>query len=194
MTLDPITISVVNIFSAGLLGIALLAVSQGYLKQIQSIYKWALASLLHSLAWILYSLNGVLPDYLCIILPHAFMLLSLAFYFKIIAQFTGEVKRTHWVYPLIAAAIASSSFFLWVKPDGSVRVVIISAAVAILLYASAYTLLFKTRKSPTSHKFTGTVFAFVGSIFLFRFVYYLVWIPTPTKICLPKTTCKALHF
>ena len=93
MNLDPRTISVINIFSSGLLGIALLAVSRGYLKQIRSISKWAQASLLHSFAWILYSLKGVVPDTLCIILPHALLLLSLAFYFKIIAEFTGKVKR-----------------------------------------------------------------------------------------------------
>ena len=98
MYLDPRTVIVINIFSAALLGIALLAVSSGQLKQIRGIYRWAIASVVHSLSWILYALRGVVPDFICIILALTLLLFSLAFYFKIIAEFTGKVKRTGWVY------------------------------------------------------------------------------------------------
>lgn len=63
MYLDPRTIVVINIFSSALLGLALLAVSKGYLKQIRGISNWAFTSLLHSFAWILFAMRGIVPDF-----------------------------------------------------------------------------------------------------------------------------------
>ncbi len=194
MYLDPRTISVINIFSSALLGIALLAVSRGYLKQIRGISRWASASLLHSFAWILYSLREVIPNGFSIILPHAALLLSLAFYFKIIADFTGKVKRTDWVYPLIVVTIPLLSYYLWVKPDTAFRIVIISAAVTTLLYASAYSLISLRKRTPTSHRFTGAVFAFSGTIFLIRVFYYLIWDTDPNQSAFAQNNMQSITY
>ena len=194
MYLDPRTVGIINIFSAGLFGIALLAVSQGYLKQIRGIYRWAIASLIHSLAWILYSLRGVVPDAISILLALTFLLLSLASYFKIIVEFKNKSKYTDWVYYLIVVSVAGLAYFLWIKPDTAIRIVIISASSATLLFAGFYVLLSGKEKRPTSHTFTGLVLAFSAGILFFRAVYYLIWDTDPNQTVFVQNTMQSITF
>ncbi len=194
MYLDTRTVIIINIFSAALFGIALLAVSQGYLKQIRAISRWGIASLLHSLSWILYSLRGVVPDAVSIILSQALMLTSLAFYYKIIAEFTDKIKRTSWLYYLIAASVAGLAYFLWVVPNTAVRIVIMSVSSTTLLFAGAHVLLSGSEKSPPSHIFTGIVFAFCGSILLFRSAYHLFWDTDPNQNVFLQNTMHSVTF
>lgn len=194
MYLDPRTIGIINIFSSGLLGVALLAVSQGYLKQIQGIYRWAIASLIHSAAWILYSLRGFVPDVISILLALTLLLLSLAFYYKIIVDFKAENRRTNWVYYLIALAVAGLAYFLWIKPDTSVRIVILSATSSIILFAGSHVLLLGKEKRPTSHTFTGLVLVFSAGIFLFRTVYHSVWDTDPNQSMFVQNTMQSITF
>ncbi len=194
MYIDTKTVVIINIFSAGLFGIALLAVSQGYLKQIRGIFSWAGASLLHSLAWILYSLRGVVPDVISILLALAIMLLSLAYYYKIIADFTGKIKRTNWVYYLIAASVLGLAYFLWIVPNTAARIVIISASSTILMYAGAYVLLSGRERRPTSHIFTGLVFLAAGSILMFRTGYHLFFDTDPNQTVFVQSTMQSVTF
>ena len=194
MYLDPRTIVIINIFSAGLLGIALLAVSRGYLKQVRGIFNWAIASLLHALSWILYALRGIVPDGISIILAMVILLLSLSYYFKIIAAFTDKAKRTDWVYYLTLIAIIGLAYFLWIRPDTAVRMVVISIASASLLYASGYVLLSGKESRPTSYTFTGLVFVFSGSILLFRAGYFLFWETDPNQAVLVQSGMQSVTF
>ncbi|HLP21920.1 MAG TPA: PAS domain-containing protein, partial [Chitinophagales bacterium] len=194
MYLDPRTIIVVNIFSAGLFGIALLAVSQGYLKQISGIFWWATASLLSALSWLLYSLRGVVPDFISIIIAQAVFLVALAYYFIIVAHFTGKIKRTKWVYYLIGLAVAGLLYFLYVQPNTSARVVVISFSTAIIVFASAYVLLVGKEKRPTSHWFTGIIFAFAGAFSAFRAGYHLFWNTDPNLSMFASNTMQSVTF
>jgi|GEM_PF-6052748 len=178
MLIDPRTVIIVNILSAGLFGIALLAVSQGYLRQIKGITSWATASLLNSLSWLLYASRDVAPDFVSIVVALGFFQASLAYYYKIVADFTGRSKNTRWVIYLIAASTLALAYFLYIQPDTGIRVVIISIATAVLLFASAYVLLSGKERRPKSHLFTGGVFAFSGVFALFRGGYYLFLDPS----------------
>lgn len=178
MLIDPRTVIIVNILSAGLFGIALLAVSQGYLRQIKGITSWATASLLNSLSWLLYASRDVAPDFVSIVVALGFFQASLAYYYKIVADFTGRSKNTRWVIYLIAASTLALAYFLYIQPDTGIRVVIISIATAVLLFASAYVLLSGKERRPKSHLFTGGVFAFSGIFALFRGGYYLFLDPS----------------
>ncbi len=194
MYLDPRTVIIINIFSAALLGIALLAVSRGYLKQIPSIFRWAVASLLHAAAWILYSLWGVVPNFISIILGMTALLWSLGFYYQIIAEFTGKIKRIHWVYYVNALSVAGLAYFLWVKPDTSVRIVIVSIASAVFLFGSSFLLLVDSKKRPSSHIFTGLVFGFSGLILLFRAGYFLFWDTNPNQTVFTQNAIQSVTF
>lgn len=179
MYVDPRTVVIVNILSAGLFGIALLAVSQGYLRQIKGITSWATASLLNSLSWLLYATRNQVPDFVSIIVALTFFLASLAYYYKIVADFTGRVKNTKWVGYFVAVTMLVMAYFLYIDPDTAMRVVVISIATAVLLYASAHVLLSGKHRRPKSHLFTGIVFAFSATFAVFRALYYLYWDPSP---------------
>ncbi len=178
MLIDPRTIVIINILSAGLFGIALLAVSKGYLRQIKGISDWATASLLNSFSWLLFAMRDKAPDFVTIILALGFFQASLAYYFKIVADFTGRSKNTRWVIYLISVSTLALAYFLYVQPDTGMRVVVISIATAVLLFASAYVLLSGRERRPKSHLFTGVVFAFSGVFAVFRGLYYLFWDPS----------------
>ena len=88
MYLDPRTIIVVNIAGTLLMSAGLFIVSRSYLTQMSAIRRWAGASLLHGIGWILYSLRDFAPPVVTIILAQGVLLFSLAQYFHILADFT----------------------------------------------------------------------------------------------------------
>lgn len=194
MHLDPRTIGIINICSSGLFGIALLAVSQGYLKQIRGIYRWAIASLIHSLAWVLFALRGIVPDAISILLALSLLLLSLAYYFKIIVDFKEESRGTNWVYFLIAFSITGLAYFLWVQPNTAMRIVIVSASSATILFAGANVLFRQKGKRPSSHTFTGLVQLCSGGIMLFRALYSLFWDTDPNQTVFVQNTIQGITF
>lgn len=175
MYLDPRTIVVINIFSSALLGLALLAVSQCYLKQIRGISNWAFTSLLHSFAWILFAMRGIVPDLFSILVANAAILLSMAFYYRIISIFVGRVAHLNWVFYFVGTVILVLAYSVWVKPNINLGIVLMSSSSSLLLFATGYQLLFNRETRLMSHLFSGLVFVFSATILMLRTFYYLGW-------------------
>lgn len=194
MTLDPRTIVIVNLITAAILGLGMLAVSRSYMRQIAGLRFWGLASLLHSFGWLLTALRDFIPDFFSILCGQAALLLSVAFYFKVIASYTRSNRKNDWVYMLVFITMLLQSFYLYVYPNTAIRIFIISVSSSTLLLASAYVLFRgKERKSP-ARLFTGIVFAFSGIVFAFRAFYYLFWDNSPNQVLFAQNTIQGFSF
>ncbi len=194
MYLDPRTIVIINIFSSAVLGLALLAVSQGYLKQIRGISQWAFTSLLHSFAWILFALRGVVPDFFSILLANGAILFSMAFYYRIISVFVGKEKYLNWVFYFVAGVLVVLAYSVWVKPDINFGILLMSSSSSLLLFASGYQLLFHRNERPMSHLFSGLVFVFSATILLLRTFYYLGWNTSPVTSFFTPSVMQSITF
>jgi signal transduction histidine kinase len=173
MYLDPRTIIIVNIVGSLLMSAGLYLVSRTYLTQMNSIRRWAIASLWHCLGWVLYALRGNAPDVVTIILAQAILLFSLAQYFNILAHFTRRKVSPYFAYTVVLLATLGLAYFLFLVPNVFGRIVVMSVASALLMFACAYVLVKKAGKIPASYQLTAAMFAVPAGIILGRVGYYL---------------------
>lgn len=174
MSLDPRTIIIVNIFGTLLMSGGLFVVSLGYLERINGIRRWSLASLIQCMGWVLFSFRGEMPDLVTILLAQAVLIVSVAIYANILADFTGKKYNRYLPYIVVVLNAAGLAYFLWIQPDTLMRVVIISFSSAALLLASAYILLSSGDKKAASHVLTAVAFAIPAVVMLVRGMYYLL--------------------
>ncbi len=174
MYLDPRTIIVVNITGTLLMSAGLYMVSRSYLKQMDGIRRWAGASLLHGLGWILYSLRGSAPEAVTIILAQAILLYSLSLYFNVLADFTGRRVSRYLAHAVVVVATLALAYFLWVVPSILARIIIMSAASSLLMLASAYILVVRPGKVPASYQLTAGMFTIPTLVMFARIIYYTI--------------------
>lgn len=172
VSLDPRTIMVMNIIGTLLMGLSLFVVTRGYLGQIKGIHKWAIATLLQSLGWLVVGgLRGVIPDVISIAGGNCLILISLSLYYVIISNFNGRSVKNLWIYAHIALNVIVLSYYTLALPDVAIRITIISASSAVFMFASSYVLFFNKQYRPYSHILTGILFAACASILAMRSIY-----------------------
>ncbi len=174
MYLDPRTIIVVNIAGTLLMSAGLFIVSRSYLTQMNAIRRWAGASLLHGIGWILYSLRDFAPSVITIVLAQAVLLFSLAQYFNILADFTQRKVNPYFAHLVVAITTALLAYFLWIMPSTFARVMVMSAASASLLFACGYILVTPSGKGPASYRLTAIMFFIPSVILVGRVLYFLM--------------------
>lgn len=175
MKLDVRTIMLVIIIGGLLMSAGLFSVSRGYLGQVRGVFRWAVATLIQVLGWIIVGvLRGVLPDIVSIVLGNGLIQLSFAMYFLILADFTHRPVRSEFVYFGVVVVCALLFYFSAINPDLTSRNIVVSISGAALTLASVFVLLLKRATRLASHTFMLCLFALSGSFMLFRAVYYFV--------------------
>ena len=174
MNFDAKTMVVMNIIGTFLMSISLFIVSRGYLAHIKGVTRWAVATLIQSIGWIIVSvLRDVVPDIISIVAGNGMILLSLGLYFNILVEFNNKTVRNFWIYILVGIEIIILTYFVLVDPDLSARISIISGFSALLLFASSYILFVHKSYRPVSHLLTAVMFAVCGTILSLRSLYTL---------------------
>ena len=175
MKLDVRTIMFLIIIGSVLMSAGLFSVSRGYLGQVRGVFRWAVATTIQALGWIIVGvLRGVIPDAVSIVLGNGLIQLSFALYFIILADFNKKPIRSEWVYAGLVLVCALLFYFSAIYPNLAARNFIVSISGALLMLASAYVLLLKRDSHLASHIFMLSLFALSGSFLAFRAVYYLV--------------------
>lgn len=183
MSLDPQTIVFMNIIGTMLMGVSLFIVSRGYLGQVKGLTKWALATLLQSLGWIILSvLRGKVPDIISVVGGNGLILICLGLYFTILARFINKPVRFFWIFLLIALEAIVLAYFVLITPDVAARIATISACSALLMFASSYILFANKSNRPTSHLLTAGMFTICGSILTMRCFYSLLVDTDPNQL------------
>lgn len=175
MNFDAKTIVMMNIIGTLLMSISLFVVSRGYLAHIKGVTKWAVATLIQSIGWIIVAvLRDVVPDVISIVVGNSLTLLSLGLYFNILVEFNNKTVRPFWVYILVGIEAIILTYFVLVDPDVSARISVISGFAALFMFASSYILLVHKSYRPVSHLLTAVLFAICAIILSIRSVYTLI--------------------
>lgn len=175
MNFDAKTIITMNIIGTLLMSISLFIVSRGYLAHIKGVKKWAVATLIQSIGWIIVAvLRDVVPDVISIVAGNSMTLLSLGLYFNILVEFNNKTVRPFWIYLLVGIEIIILTYFVLVDPDVSARISVVSGFAALFMFASSYILLVHKSYRPVSHLLTAVMFAICGTVLSIRSVYTLI--------------------
>ncbi|MDP1747058.1 MAG: PAS domain S-box protein [Bacteroidota bacterium] len=172
-----------NIVGTLLMSMSLFIVSRGYLGQIKGITKWAVASLIQSLGWIILSvLRDKVPEIISVVFGNGLVLLCLGLYFNILAEFNNQKIRRGWIYLLVGFEACLLAYFVLITPHVSVRIAIISGFSSLLMLSSSYILFFKSHNRPASNLLTATMFTICGIILAARCFYSLFVAPDPAQL------------
>lgn len=138
-----------------------------------SAYSWRVGTLLQAAACVLLAVQNVLPLGFVLPLANACLLLGLLAYLKAVCQFSGKKLPRVFLLPVVIA-IASVYWFTVHNPNLGIRIVIVSLAMSILLFASAVNLKIFSRIEPSvSRSVLALIFLLMGLFMLFRAVYFL---------------------
>jgi PAS domain S-box-containing protein len=182
MNLDVRTIFMVIIIGGLLMSAGLFSVSRGYLGQVRGISRWALATLIQTIGWILLgALRGVVPDVVSIVLGNALIQICLVLYLIILADFNDKPVRPILFYCLVIVNCSFLFYFSAIAENLNARIVIISLVASILTLKSVHVLSGPRTSRHASHTFTLCLYALCGGFMAFRAVYYLVVWPDPTQ-------------
>jgi diguanylate cyclase (GGDEF)-like protein len=138
-----------------------------------SAFNWRVGTLLQAGACVLLAVQNLLPLGFVLPLANGFLLLGLLAYLRAVCLFSGQpVSRLFLL--LVLATITCVYWFTVHSPNLNARLVIVSLAIAILLFASTrYLQLFSRQEPSVSRSVLAMIFLLMGSFMLFRALYFL---------------------
>ncbi len=166
-SLDIRTLSFLAMLSSLLLAGGLLLVSRVIAKD-ASLRLWTLGACANGLAFVLLALRGVIPDLVSIVLANTLLVAGATWLFFGSREFQGESTRSPWYWLPAALTATLLIYFTYLTPSLSLRIVVLSAATAVLLFLSAFALV-----SPDNSK-DKVVRWFVAGAFLIAAVFMTV--------------------
>lgn len=180
MKLDPRTVIFLIIVVQTVTGMGMLLVSRGYLAQVRGVANWAWTCLISALGWIFLALlRGFIPEWCSVSLGNGLILLSFIFHLRILANFVGQPLRTRWLWLVLLAQQAALLYFLLVRPDFSVRLLVLCFCLSLLCGWIAKVLLGRPLTPVRSHWFLGGLYAACAVLLAGRFVLTLLSPPAP---------------
>lgn len=195
MKLDARTVVILLIIGNLLMSCGILAVSRGYLGQIPELARWARATLIQMLGWILFGfLRNVLPDFVSVVVGGFCVQMSVAMYLIILAGFNQHPLRTGWVYALVGLQTTLAAIFLLRDVGFGARAIVTSLTTALLMLKSVQILWGNGGRRHASHTFTMGMFIFCGMFLLIRALYYLIHYPSTTQVQFEYSTMNDLTF
>lgn len=175
MNLDPRTIAVVIVTSTLLIGGGLLAVAYGYLGQVPGTFRWALATLLQAVGWLVTgALRGHIPDTVAASLGPSLILLAMALCLFVLYEFEGRPLDRRWFYGLLAGNLVASWYFTAIHPSTAIRQILVTLTAGPIVFRSAWVLSTGPDHRVSSHRFMAGVFALCGLVIVARGVIFLV--------------------
>lgn len=127
--------------------VSLLVLTQAWLQN-RSRYRglgyWALLMCFTSLAYLLISLRGRIPDSLSIILGNMLLLAAVSLLSRGLKLFMGEDGGSALNYILLAVVLAVIAYFTYVKPDIRIRVLMVNGTY-LLIFSQVLSILRRNR-------------------------------------------------
>ncbi len=138
-----------------------------------SAYSWRVGTLLQAAAAVLLALQISLPSGIVLPLANACISLGLFAYLRSICQFCGRRVPPVFLLPVIFVPL-SVYWFTVVSPNLNARIILVSLAMSILQFSSAWYLrVYTQRGKSTSRSVLAFIFLLLGLFMLFRVVYFL---------------------
>jgi len=138
-----------------------------------SAYSWRVGTLLQAAAAVLLALQNSLPSGLVLPLANACVSLGLFAYLRSVCLFCGRRLSPVFLLPVIFVPL-SVYWFTVVSPNLNARIILVSLAMSILQFSSAWYLrVYTQRGTSTSRSVLAFIFLLLGLFMLFRVLYFL---------------------
>lgn len=155
-----------------LMGVSLRYVLHDYPPALwPSMQLWIFGTFLQPIGWVLYGLRGEVSDLIAIVLSNAVLSLGFAKLFQALRVFVGRPASAVLIYAPVALIALAEIVFTFVVPSIRMRVVSVSALIALQLATAAATLLRGPLLRRRSHILTGIGFLLPAGILAFRTLY-----------------------
>ncbi len=142
---------------------------------------WVLFSSGMTVGCIFLTHHDSLPQFIPILIGNGFLLVSVLWALQGVRTFygTGHVRLGYWI--ALALVESGLAWFVYVTPNISVRVLLVSFFLGIVSIIIAWELIFNTPiEFRTSSRFFGVVVFGNGLFFIFRGFATVLWAPLPT--------------
>ena len=139
-SLDIRTLSLIAMISSLLLAVGLQIVNRVIAKD-PSLRLWALGASANGAAFVLLAARGLIPDLVSIVAANTLLIAGAAWLYLGNRRFAGRNGGTPWHWVVVAVSAGLVAYFSYLRPDLSARIVVVSAATAMLLLPSALVLL-----------------------------------------------------
>ncbi len=138
-SLDIRTLSFMATLGSLLLAVGLQVVNRVMARD-ASLRLWATGASINAFAYVLLALRGVLPEALSIVLGNTLLVAGSAWLYRGNCQYQGIHPRRAWYWSLAAVTALLLAYFNYVSPSLSARIVVLSAATALVSFACFYVL------------------------------------------------------
>jgi len=139
-SLDIRTLSFVAMLTSLLLALGLQLVNRIIAKD-TSLRLWTLGATANSAGFVLFSMRGFVPDLFSIIVGNTSLLAGAAWMYLGNQRFQEVQNEPPWYWFVVGGAVLGMSYFIYVVPSLTTRIVISSAATATILFPSGFVLL-----------------------------------------------------
>ena len=138
--LDIRSLSFMGMLSSILLAVGLQFVNRVIVRD-PAFRLWTIGATASGLAFVLLALRGLIPDLFSIVIANTLLAVGASWQFLGNRVFQGKRRELPWCWWLSAATALLFFIFTYLTPNLAVRIVIISAVLAVLHFASAFVLL-----------------------------------------------------
>ena len=172
LAIDPRTVFVIAALMIVLNGAVLGLMHSSLAPDAQpSAFSWRVGTLLQAAGCVLLAVQAFLPPGFVLPLANACILFGCTGYLRAVRQFNGLPERWQLLLPG-ALATVGVYWFAAVTPSLDLRIVIVSLAMAVILFTGAYTLHRSARSEPMASRAVLTgIFLVIGAVMLARALY-----------------------
>lgn len=154
-TFDIPTALILTAICTLLMSVGLLLAAGSSLPSHRSLERWAVAGLFQGLGWLLVGMRGMVPDVWSIVVGNGVVLLSLAWFYRAVAEFLNR-PPTRLTDVISGASVLLIAVFTYVSPSLMARIAIMSLATALLMLLTGLTVLRGSEAwRPVSYWFTA---------------------------------------
>jgi diguanylate cyclase (GGDEF)-like protein len=170
MLLDVRTAVLLAMLIAGLLAVFLAVSIAAYPEPLRRhLARWALALALQAAGWGLFGLRGEIADLWSIPFANALLATSFVVTLRALRGFAGKPEAHVLDAPAVLFVVVVASYFTYVVPALSTRVVLISLAFGVLFAESArMALAAAPAPRPRTHRVVATVYGLLVALMLAR--------------------------
>lgn len=171
MTLHSLTAMLLILIGNTITGLGLHAISRGHLGKVRGISRWAEATLLQAVGWLLVGpLRPLVGNIVSIAGGYALLALSVGLYLIILGDFNDRPVKKAPVYAAVVFQTVVLTYFV-VVPDMNMRLMIATPVSGVLLLLAGRVILLGPSRRHASDRFTATVFLATGGFLVLRGVY-----------------------
>jgi diguanylate cyclase (GGDEF)-like protein len=167
--IEPRSFIIVSAAFGSLCAFIFFALRSGFPRDIKGLARWGWACAIMAAAALLFSSRGIAPAFFSSFIPNLLVAAGVVAMHGSIRQFGGAPPTDGRLLALFLVAALALAFFTLVDDDYRSRVLVMSAALALLFAACGWAS-FRLRDKGFAERFTGFMFAATACVMLARWI------------------------